>query len=183
MSEEFWKHGHDWLLEKFPNLAEEGTLVDGKSVDKWLDYITVETKNRWRGSANRTWKTLLGQPFYRAEIKVTLDMAMDTTTDDGMELDTCEAPSPIDLKDLTIFQNYNCPRCDFKTSDRILFKTHVVKSHEYIKGEFDSISRKNNDLLVFAIKSSLVTGRTAEIRGALNLTNFFSFFERDITHF
>ena len=139
MSDDFRQHCHNWLLEKFPSLAEEGSLVDGKSIDKWLDYICVEAKSKWKGSANRTWKTLLGQKLFAAEIKVSLaPTTMDTTMDDDMELDTSDLPqAPIDLKDLTIFQTFNCPNCDFKSMDRILFKTHVIQNHDYVKGEFD----------------------------------------------
>ena len=137
LADDFRQHCHDWLLEKFPSLTEgEGGLVDGKSVDKWLDYISVETKNRWKGSANRTWKTLLGQKFYEIEIKVS--PAPTTTTSQlevAMDIDTVAAPAPIDLKDLSVFQAFNCPRCEFKCADRIMFKNHVIKSHEYIKGK------------------------------------------------
>ena len=151
MSEtDFRQHCHNWLLEKFPNLATGNYLVDGKSVEKWLDYIAVETKNRWINKASRTWNTLLGpkcQTFTRIEVKVSQaptfenETEMDTTFDDGMDIDVNEVP--VDLKDLSIFQYFNCPKCDFKSADRIQFKEHVIRNHDYIKGKMKSTTKRD----------------------------------------
>ena len=146
--DDFQQHCQNWLVANFPSAVANGALVEGKSVDKWLEYISVETKSRWR-QAGRSWKTLLSKPqskkFFGVPIKVTLneeasatdlDTAMDTTANSDlneMELEH-EALAPINLGDLSVFQEFFCPRCDFKSKDRILFKTHVIKNHDYVKG-------------------------------------------------
>ena len=134
---------HEWLLQKFD--LTENTLIDGKTVQKWLDYITEETVKRWR-AAKRVWKPLFGPTklgnFFRIEVKVStlatsvtdddLDANLDTAhTDEGMDVDE----PPVDLSELSVFQYFNCPKCDFKSRDRTLFKTHVIKNHDYVKGE------------------------------------------------
>ena len=138
MSDDFWQNCHNCLLEKFPSLAEDGSLIDGKTVKNWLDYFCDKTKSRWRGAANRNWKTLLGNTFFDISIVISslalnVEPSMDDSmTDAPMEI---EQSPPIDLKDLSCFQAFNCPRCDFKSNDRILFKTHVIENHDYVKGE------------------------------------------------
>ena len=141
LCDEFRKLCHDWLIEKFPSLTEN-SLVDGKSIEKWLDYISEETVKRWKLGKN-AWKPLFGsrfRSFFGIEIKVStpeepLAMTTESETDDNMDIDMVEPP--IDLSDLTIFQVFDCPYqgCDYKSKDRILFKTHVIKNHNYVKGE------------------------------------------------
>ena len=136
MSNDFRQHCHNWLVEKFPSVASQG-LIDGKSIEKWLDYICVEVKNRWQ-LASRSWNYLLTKPqfkkFFGAQIKITeqTTSAMETLEAD---CDDMEVVVPIDLSDLSIFEAFNCPNCDFKSKDRILFKTHVIENHEHVKGE------------------------------------------------
>ena len=142
LCDEFRKLCREWLIEKFPSLTEND-LIDGKSIEKWLDYISEETVKRWKLGKN-AWKPLFGQRFERffnIEIKIstpekpsTADLELDTNMDIGMDMDVDQPP--IDLADLTAFQVFDCPQCDFRSNDRILFKTHVIKNHEYVKGEF-----------------------------------------------
>ena len=144
LCDEFRQICHEWLSEKFPSLTEND-LVDGKTREKWLDYISGETVKRWK-LGNNDWKPMFGQrfkKFFEIEIKIstpeqpptlTPDLELDMNKDNDMDMDV-DQPL-IDLADLTAFQVFVCPQCDFKSNDRILFKTHVIKNHEYVKGEF-----------------------------------------------
>ena len=141
-AENFRQTCQDWLLEQFPTVRENG-LLDGKTLDKWLDYITVETKNKWQ-NGGRCWKILESRnsrKFFGASIKYTPqlepnDTAMDTIeTDTIKDSDAMDVEPPINLEDLAVFQAFNCPNCDFKSKDRIVFKTHIIENHDYIKGE------------------------------------------------
>lgn len=151
LCENFSKICHDWLFETFPFLTENH-LIDGKTVTKWVDYISEETLKRWKIGKN-DWKPLLGsrfRSFFGIEIKISnpeQPLAMTNELETDMEIDIendviIDTP-PIDLSDLAVFQVFECPSqdCDFKSKDRILFKTHVVKNHDYVKGEFKSETR------------------------------------------
>ena len=70
------------------------------------------------------------------------DAPVDTveTETNEMEVEQIPPEPPINLKDLAIFQAFNCPVCEFKSTDRILFKTHVIENHDYVKGKQNIIS-------------------------------------------
>ena len=37
--------------------------------------------------------------------------------------------NPWDVNSLDVFRNYNCPECDFKDSDRLVFRDHAIYEH------------------------------------------------------
>ena len=41
--------------------------------------------------------------------------------------------NPWDVKSLDVFYNYNCPECDFKDSDRLVFRDHAIYEHAQAK--------------------------------------------------
>ena len=122
LCENFRQICHEWLLQKFD--LTENTLIDGKTIEKWLDYITEETLKRWR-AAKRVWKPLFGPTklgnFFKIEIKIShvkslaatstneLETKLDGNLDTEMAMDVDEAPiveAPVVCMYVYVQENY-----------------------------------------------------------------------------
>ena len=118
-----------WLDEKFPGASQ----IDNKSKDVWLSYFCKKATESWR-KKNFIKKDFLKMTFFAIDINATelimdIDPQPDTEPEPALPL--------IDLKngDLTNFQFYVCPTCDFKSQERLPFMTHVVQDHPYVQGK------------------------------------------------
>ena len=139
-SEDFKSFMEIFLWEKFPNTTQ-------KSIDNIVHgYIYHQIKTKW-SQAYEVKSTLLNSKKHKkffSEIISLEDSNGAVNKPEPIQEENVKNEITWDLSDISKFQYYKCPEalCKYECQDRTLFKEHMIKLHNVLKGSEKTSTEK-----------------------------------------